>query len=75
MQEDGELTHQIRTGYVSDQERNRSVDRERHSAAQILEAYRDLLGYRRLAAVLEKILHIFGPDAERRNIRMDLQTE
>ena len=26
-----------------------------------------------LAAVLEKILHIFGPDAERRNIRMDLQ--
>ena len=73
MQEDGELT----VKYGQDMSLIKSeIDRLTESVTQLLRFSKPTVTSSAtvdLAAVLEKILHIFGPDAERRNIRMDLQ--
>ena len=73
MQEDGELTIK----YGQDMSLIKSeIDRLTESVTQLLRFSKPTVTSSAtvdLAAVLEKILHIFGPDAERRNIRMDLQ--
>jgi len=73
MQEDGELT----VKYGQDMSLIKSeIDRLTESVTQLLRFSKPTVTSSAtvdLGAVLEKILHIFGPDAERRNIRMDLQ--
>jgi signal transduction histidine kinase len=73
MQEDGELT----VKYGQDMSLIKSeIDRLTESVTQLLRFSKPTVTSSAtvdLTAVLEKILHIFGPDAERRNIRMDLQ--
>ncbi len=73
MQEDGELA----VKYGQDMSLIKSeIDRLTESVTQLLRFSKPTVTSSAtvdLAAVLEKILHIFGPDAERRNIRMDLQ--
>jgi signal transduction histidine kinase len=73
MQEDGELA----VKYGQDMSLIKSeIDRLTESVTQLLRFSKPTVTSSAtvdLAVVLEKILHIFGPDAERRNIRMDLQ--
>jgi signal transduction histidine kinase len=73
MQEDAELAAR----YEQDLSLiNSEIDRLTDSVSQLLRFSKPTVTSSAtvdLAVVLEKILHIFGPDAERRNIRMDLQ--
>src|SRR5262245_5495461 len=73
MLEDGELT----VKYGQDMSLIKSeIDRLTESVTQLLRFSKPTVTSSAtvdLTAILEKILHIFGPDAERRNIRMDLQ--
>ncbi|HEU0006147.1 MAG TPA: ATP-binding protein [Terriglobia bacterium] len=73
MQEDGELAIK----YEEDLSLIKSeIDRLTESVTQLLRFSKPTVTSSAavdLAVILEKIHHIFGPDAERRNIRLDLQ--
>ena len=74
MQEDGELAAEYKPGLLS--LIKSEIDRLTESVTQLLKFSKPTVTASAsidLAAVLEKILLIFGPDAELRNIRLDLQ--